>query len=105
VSLLFLLVPSAGAMGAALALLVSYAAFTAGVFIVARRRLGEAMPVDGLAPAGLALAVGGAVLLLGQSYLGRPTAGFAGAAIALGSYCFTRPALLREVLRRDWLLK
>lgn len=97
-ALLFVLVPQRGASGAALALMVCYAAYLVTLLAAARWRLGRAAPVRALACAGLAAALGGAALFI-SSPIGPLASGAVGAAVAVVAFGLVWPSIVGEYIR------
>jgi len=97
-ALLFVLVPQRGASGAALALMVCYAAYLVSLLAAARWRLGRAAPVRALACASLAAILGGAALFI-SSPIGPLASGAVGAAVAVVTFGLVWPSIVGEYIR------
>jgi O-antigen/teichoic acid export membrane protein len=97
-ALLFMLIRQRGASGAALALLVCFAAYLVSLLAAARWRLGRAAPVRALASAGLAAALGGAALFI-SSPIGPLASGAVGAAVAVVTFGLVWPSIVGEYIR------
>jgi O-antigen/teichoic acid export membrane protein len=98
IALLFALVPRSGASGAALALVVCYAAYMVALLVAARWRFGHAAPVRALACASLAAALGGAALFI-SSPIGPVASGVVGAAVAVATFSLAWPSIVGEYIR------
>ncbi len=97
--LLLVLVPSGGPAGAALALLVCYAAIVAATFAAGNRRLGIDMPLTALA-----LALLGFLLGVGTLYLARPLGPIMSAPVASGVSFATLALFQPTMVRQLWRL-
>jgi O-antigen/teichoic acid export membrane protein len=96
--LLLVLVPRHGASGAALALMVCYAAYLVALLAAGRWRLEGAAPVRAVASAGLAAALGGTALFI-SSPIGPLAAGAVGAAVAVVAFGLVWPSIVGEYIR------
>ena len=94
--LLFFLVPRGGAAGAALAQLLSYTLIVAATFIVARRQMGDAMPLKPVVMGGAGVFVGAAVLLLAAP-LGPVASSILAALTAISAMAALQPVRAREL--------
>lgn len=90
------LVPGEGAVGAAVALLVSYSFIVLATFVAAAKTVGQPTPVLALGPAVLGSALGTGALLL-SSPLGAPPAAVLAALVAVVAIALVQPSTLRDL--------